>query len=155
MSSRSIRLDLDEAGDALALVGARIVDGVALAQLAGIDAEEDELADEGIAPELERERAELAVVIRERLDRLAVIGVLALGRRNVERAREIIDDRIEQVLHALVLEGGATDDGTELVGDGLAADAGLEHLGGDRLLLEERRADFVVEIGRSAATRSS
>ena len=55
-----VGLDLDDAADAVALVGARIVDRGALGQLAGIDAEEDELADEGIGPELERERTELA-----------------------------------------------------------------------------------------------
>ena len=72
---------------------------------------------------------------------------MALGRRNVERAREIIDDGIDEVLHALVLEGGTADDRDKLVGDGLAADAGLEHLGRDRLFLEEKRADFLIEIG--------
>ena len=66
-----VGLNLDEAADALALVGARIVNGVALGERAGIDAEEDELADEGIAPELERERAELAVVVGGSFDRRA------------------------------------------------------------------------------------
>ena len=72
-----VGLNLNQAADALALVRARIVNRVALGELAGIDAEENELADERIAPELERERAELAVVVRRRFHRLVGIRVHA------------------------------------------------------------------------------
>ncbi len=75
------------------------------------------------------------------------VRIHALGRGNVDRAGKIIDDRIDEVLHALVLEGGTADDRDELVRDRLAADARLEHLGRDRLFLEESGADFVVVIG--------
>ena len=63
---------------------------VALGELAGVDAEEDELADEGVGPELERERAELARCRRRERTSIGspVVRVHALGRRNVERARE-------------------------------------------------------------------
>ena len=142
-----VGLNLDQAGDALALVGARIVNGVALAERAGIDAEEDELADEGIAPELEREGAELAVVIGGRIHGRVGIRVHALGRRDVDRAGEVIDDGIHEVLDALVLESGTADDRHELVRDGLPADACLENFGSDRLFLEEIHADFLIEIG--------
>ena len=64
-----VGLDLDQAADAVALVRARIVNRVALGDLAGIDAEEDELADEGIGPKLERQRAKLSVVVRDRFHR--------------------------------------------------------------------------------------
>ena len=57
-----VGLDLDQAADALALVGARIVNRVALGELARVHAEEDELSNEGVAPELERQRAECPVV---------------------------------------------------------------------------------------------
>ena len=52
-----------EAADAFAFARARIVNGVALLELAGINAEEHQLAGVGIGPELERERAELVVVV--------------------------------------------------------------------------------------------
>ena len=80
-----VSLNLNEAADAFAFVGARVIDRVALAQLAGIDAEEDELADEWIAPQLEGKRAKFGVVVRRSLHRLAGVGVLTLGGRNVER----------------------------------------------------------------------
>ena len=131
-----VGLDLDQAADALALVGARIVNRVALCQLAGIDAEEDELADERVAPELEGERAELAVVVRRRFHLLVRVGIHPDCGRNVERAGKIIDHRVDQILHALVLEGGAADNRDELVRDRLPADARLQHLRRDRLLFE-------------------
>ena len=120
-----VRLDLDETADALAFVRARIINRVPFAQLAGINAEEHELADEWVAPQLEGERAELGVVVSRSLHRLACVGVLALGRRNVERARQIIHDRVYEVLHALVLEGRASSDWDKPVRDRLAANGRL------------------------------
>ena len=142
-----VRLNLDQSGNTLALVRTRIVNRVALGELAGVDAEEDELSDERIAPELESERAEFAIVVSRSVDRLRRCRAPGLGRRDVERARQIIDDGVDEILHAFVLEGGPADNGAKLVRDRLAADAGLQHLWGDRLLLEESGADFFVEIG--------
>ena len=101
-----------------------IVDGVALLDDAGIDAEEDQFADILVGPEFEGEGDELLVVGGDDLDLvLLVVGVHAVGRRDVERAGQVIDDGVEQVLDALVLEGGAAGDGDDLVGDGGAAEA--------------------------------
>ena len=141
-----VGLNLDQAADALALVCARIVNGVALGELAGVNTEENEFADERIAPEFERKRAELAVVVRNNLDGFAVIGVLAFGGRNVERAGEVVHDRIDEQLNALVFKGGSADHGNEAVGDGLAADGGLEILNGNRFFLEEHHADLFIEV---------
>ena len=89
-----VSLDLNEATDALALVGARIVNSIAFAQLAGIHPEKDELADKGVAPKLKGKRAELRVVIGRSLHRIAGIGVLAFGGRNIEGTWEIVDDGV-------------------------------------------------------------
>ena len=62
-----------EAADALAFARARIVNRVALFQLAGINAEEHQLARVRIGPELERQRAELVVVVRLHLDDLSSV----------------------------------------------------------------------------------
>ena len=111
-----VGLDLDDAADAVALVGARVVNRGALGELSGLDAEEDELADEGISPKLEREGTELGVVVRRGGDFfLAVVRVDAHSRGNVERTGEIIDDGVDEKLDALVLEGGATDDRDKLI----------------------------------------
>src|SRR5215470_17832428 len=81
-----IRLDLDQPRNAFALVRARIVDRIAFAKRAGVNTEENEFADERIAPEFKSEGAKLPVVIGWRFHRLARVGVLTFGRRNFERA---------------------------------------------------------------------
>ena len=128
-------MDLDEAADAFALVGAGIVNGIALGELAGVNAEENEFADEGIAPEFEGEGAEFPVVIRNDFDGLGGVGVLSFGRRDVERAGEVVDDGINKVLDAFIFECGSAGDGDEFVGDGLATDGGLELLDGNGFFL--------------------
>src|SRR5207302_9016552 len=85
-----VRLNLNQTGDALAFVRARIVDGVAFTEGARINSKENEFADKRIAPKLERERAKVAVVVRWRLHRLVRIGIHTFGRRNIERAWEEI-----------------------------------------------------------------
>ena len=125
-----------------------------LRQRAGVNAEEDQLADKRIAPEFECERTELAVVIRRRFHRLVRVRVHADRWRNVERARKIIDDCVDQILDALVLEGGTADDRDKLVRDRLPANARLEHFRRDRLFFENRLGDFVIDIG-NRSTRSA
>jgi len=58
-----VGLNLYQTRDALALVCARVVNRVALCQRTGIDAEEDQLSDERVTPQLKGERAEFAVVM--------------------------------------------------------------------------------------------
>src|ERR1700730_16085974 len=86
-----ISLNLNQAADALALVRARIVNRIALGKRAGINTEENQFADEWIAPKLESKRAEIAVVIRRRLDFLMRVGLHSDRRRNVQRTWQIID----------------------------------------------------------------
>src|SRR5437763_379016 len=104
-----VRLNLDQTRDALAFVGARIVDRVAFAQRAGVNAKENKFADEWITPKLEGERAERAAVVRDRLHRFPRIGVLTPGRRDIERTGQIIDHRVDEILDADILEGRAAD----------------------------------------------
>ena len=70
-----------------------------------------------------------------------------VDRRHVERAREIVDDRVEERLDALVLEGGAC----EHRGDGdverRGAERALQHLRRDRaLVLEVGLHELVVVV---------
>ena len=78
-----------QAADALAFARARIVNHVALFELAGINAEEHQLARVRIGPQLERQRAELVavagfdvdLVVRARLDAFGAGGTSSgLGR---------------------------------------------------------------------------
>src|SRR5207245_1718015 len=80
-------------------------------QRAAVDTEVGELPDVGVAHDLEREGRERLVVARLALQLLDPLHVDALDRRQVERAGQEVDDRVEQRLHALVLERGATQHG--------------------------------------------
>ena len=81
-----------------------------------------------------------------RVLRLAGLGVDALHRGDVQRARKVIDDGVEQLLYALVLIGRAADDGDHLAGDGGLADGGADHVGGDFLALQIELHDLVVKV---------
>src|ERR1700719_945740 len=78
-----VRLDLNQAADALALVRARIVNRVAFRKRSGINAEKNELADEWIAPEFEGEGAEVAVVVGRRFHLFVRVGFHADSWRNI------------------------------------------------------------------------
>jgi hypothetical protein len=144
-----VRLDLDQTTDPLALVGAGIIDVIALAQFTGVDAKENQFSNEWVAPEFESEGAELPFVVRRRFHLLMSVRLHSDCGRNIERSREIIDHGVDEILHAFVLEGRPSDDGDELVGDRLAADAGLQHLWRDWLLLEDGLGNLVVYIRNS------
>ena len=135
-----------QARDALAAAGARVVERHAPLDRAGVDAEEDELADKGVGPELEGEAGELALVVDHRRDLLAV-AVLALHRGHVDRARQVVDDAVEQALDALLLEGRAGHDAAEIERDRRLADREDELVDRDLLAAQELVRDDVVEIG--------
>src|SRR5438876_8527905 len=78
-----VGLDLDQPRDAFAFVRARIVNGVAFAQCAGVNAEENEFADKWIAAKSTREGAEVPVIVRRRSHRHAWAGSHSFAWRNV------------------------------------------------------------------------
>ena len=102
-----VGLEHDQAGDALFLVLGGIEHIAALLQHTGVDAHEGELA-EGVCHHLERQGAEGGVVIGG-AHRFCAIGQQTLDRGNIHRGRQVIHHRIQQQLHALVLEGGAAE----------------------------------------------
>ena len=92
------------AADLLLLVLDRVDHGRGAVELARIDAGEGQGADERVGHDLEGESGERRIVVgRARVLGLAV-QLDALDRGHVERARQIVDDRVEHRLHALVLE---------------------------------------------------
>ncbi len=118
------------------------------AELAAVDAEVGELADVGVGHDLERERGERLVVRGLARDRsLVCAGGQALDRRHVERARQVVDHRVEQRLHALVLEGGAAQHGGHRDVERGLADVLDEAIGLDRLLLEVVLHQLLVVLG--------
>ena len=117
-----IRMHLQHAADALLLALHRVVERNALGELARIDAGEGERADERVVHDLEREHRQRLVVVGVTLDLGIGLGVDALDGRNIGRRRQVLDDGVEQRLHALVLEGRAAEHREELDRDRALAD---------------------------------
>ena len=133
-------------GDLFALVGVhasrrptrslRALGGVhhagARLELARVDPEEGELADERVAHDLEHQTPRTAASSVGLASQLVLgAGLETLRGRDVHRRRQVVDDRVEQRLHALVLEGAAADHRLQAVGDGRAAQRGAELVVGD------------------------
>ena len=104
-----VGVHLQQATEALFLAGTHVENLIALVERARVDAEVGQSADVGIAHDLERQRGERLIVGRLAFDRLA-FGGLAGHRRQINRRRQVVDDGVEQRLHALVLERGAVQD---------------------------------------------
>ncbi len=66
-------------------------------------------------------------------DLFFVVDVDALNRRNIERRRQIVHHRVQQILHALVLERRPAHHRENLLRDGRLADARAQLVFGDRL----------------------
>ena len=81
--------------------------------LAGIDAAEGDRADERVVHDLEGEHREGLGVVGMTHDLLAGVDVDALDAAAIDRRGQIVDDRVEQRLHALVLERRAAEDRNE------------------------------------------
>src|SRR5690606_9627865 len=67
-------------------------------------------------------------------------------RADVDGRRQEVHDRVEQGLHALVLERGATQNGVELGGKRRTTNRGVEDLDGDLLATEEQLGEVVVDV---------
>ena len=97
------------AADALFLVLGRVEHRGAGLDLAGIDAAEGDRADERVVHDLEAEHRERLGVERPAHDLLAGVHVDALDALAIGGRGQIGDDRVEQRLHALVLERRAAE----------------------------------------------
>ena len=143
-----VGVHLQDAPDPLLAVLGRVEDGLALGQLARVDPDVGQLADVGIGHDLERQRREGLDCRRPALELLDALDVHALGRRDVDRARQEVDDGVEHGLHALVLERRAAQHGHHLAGDGGVAQRPAQVGGGDLLVGQELVGERVVEVGQ-------
>ena len=96
-------MHLQDAPDAFFLALPRVVDRVARAQHARVDAEERQVPDERVRRDLESQRRERLAIVRVALALRFFIDV-ALDGRHIDRRRHVIDNRVEHRLHTLVLE---------------------------------------------------
>ena len=77
----------------------------------------------------------------------SVFEVDALDRGDVERRRQVVEDRVEQGLDALVLERGAAGDRGDAAGEAPLAEGGPKLIGSDVLFLEDLLHERVVVVG--------
>ena len=168
------------APNALLLLARRVDEPSPRLDLPRVDATKGDRADEGVVHDLESEHRERIAIDRTALHRLLGARVDAWDGAAVGRRRQVVDDRVEERLHALVLEGGAAEHGmkgallhretheaakrrlvrllaVEIGGHGVVIelDAGLDQLRAvlDRLLLEVGRDLDLVEVGAERLAR--
>src|SRR5829696_912171 len=148
-----VRVHHQQAADPLGAAGRGVEHAAAGGELAGVDAEVGQLADVGIGHHLEGEGGEGSAVVRRALG-LGGSPVLALLGRlepidgwDLEWRGEQLDDRVEQRLHALVLEGGAAEDGRHLDVEGRAVKRLGDPVVRDLLVVEVSLHQLVVVVG--------
>ena len=117
----AVGVHADDAADPLLLVLGRVEDVGAGLEGAGVDADEDELADVLVGHDLEGEGGEAAVVLGDAFD-LRAFEALAADRREVDGAGQVVDDGVEEAADADVADGAAAEDGADEVGVGGLAD---------------------------------
>ena len=136
-----------DAAQTLALALGGVQDGFAGFDRAGIDTEERQTADVGVGHDLEGQSRERLGIVRGAVLDLIRLGHRAGDRRDVQRGRHIIDDGVQQLLHALVLVGRAAHDRDELDLRRGLANGRSDLFGGHLLTLKIQLHDLVVEIG--------
>src|SRR6266511_496248 len=141
-----VRIHLEEPADALGLAGRDVEDAVAGCDPARVDAEVGQLADVGVAHDLEGQGREGLVLGRTARELVLGARVDAVNGRNVERARQIVDDGVEQRLHALVLEGGAKQDWRYRDSEGGLAQRAPDHLRRHRGLVRQIRLEQLLVV---------
>ena len=142
-----VRVHLEDAADPLLLALGRVHDVRAGLERARVDPEERELADERVGRDLEGQRAERLAVVRGADDLGAGPRVEADHRRDVERRRQEVDDRVEHLLDALVLQRRAGQDRDDPGRQRAEAEAALDLGDRELLALEVLVGELVVHLG--------
>ena len=146
-----VSLNLNDAAHAFRLAGAGIVHGVTFLENTGVHADEHQLADEFVSPELERQHHGLGIVRSGDFEGLFRIQrAFRVGGNGFYRRGEVIHHGVKQELDAFVLESGATGDRHKFVGDGGAADSFLELFGREGFFHEHLFSKLIVHVSHTA-----
>ena len=140
---------LEDAAESLALTVRSVDDVGAGLSTTGVNADVGELTDERVGHDLEDQAGEGLVEGRMTLDLLAGVRIGTGDGLDVERAGQVVDNSVEQLLNTLVLVGGAHEDEVELVGKDALAQSSLELLDGEVLLHEDLLHELVIKAGSS------
>ena len=143
-----VGVHLQDAANALLVARSGIEHLVALVERTGVDPEVHELAHVWVGHDLERQGRERRVVVGQALEFALALEICATGGRQIKRGGKVRSYRVEEGLHALVLECGASEDGDDLVGNGATTKRIVELFLGDFFAFEVRHHDVFVDIGK-------
>lgn len=114
----------------------------------GVHADVGQLAEERVHRDLERQRREGLVDRRLAADDLVFLaGHVTLHGLDVQRRRQVVDDRVEHGLHALVLERAAAQHRVQLAVDRQLADRALDLVDRELLATEVLLQQCLVALG--------
>ena len=111
------------AADTFLFVFDRVVDIGTGLHGARIDADESQRTDERVVHDLKSQSRQRFFVIGVTNDHFIAAGFNPFGRRNVERRRQIVDNRVQKRLNAFVLESGTAANRNEALRQSPLADA--------------------------------
>ena len=149
-----VRVHLEDAADPLLAVLRGVQDVRAGLEHARVDAQVGQPSDVRVGHDLERERGERLVVAGGPGDLLA-LQVVRHHRGHVQRRGQVPDDRVQQRLHALVLERRAAEHRHALVRERRTADGPPELLDRGLLLVDELLHEGLVVVGEPLEERVS
>src|SRR3989449_2952514 len=145
-----VGMHLQDTADQFLLAFIRIVDIGARGEGSGVHTEVGQLADIGVCDDLEGERGEGFVRIRTALRRCPLPGRIApFHSVLVHRGRQVIDDGIQQRLHALVAERRSGQHRHQFSGQRPQPQPTLDVRFRERVPLEVFRGEVVVHLRRS------
>ena len=144
-----VRMHLQDAAHTLLVVLHGVVDSSTCLDLTGVDTEVCQLTNEGVGSDLESQSCEGSVVGRRTGLLLFGLRIHTLDVLDIGRCGHIVNDSVQQLLHAAVLVGRTTDNGDQSVRNGLFADSSLQFLTGDLLTLEVLLHELFVVLGNS------
>src|ERR1700712_905015 len=142
-----VGVHLIDLADALLAVLGRVDDLGTRVERAGVDPDEGQLAEVRVGGHLEGQTGEIRLGVG--LAHCLGDAVLqqAVGRADVDRRRQVGDNRVQHRLNALVLERRAAGDGVDLAGDGRAAQSSVQLIDRQLLADEEGFHGLVVVLG--------
>ena len=144
-----VGVHLQDAAHTLLVVLHGVVDGSTSLNLTGVNTEVCQLTNERVGSDLEGQSCEGSVVRRRTGLLLLSLGVHALDVGDIGRSGHIVNDSVQQLLHAAVLIGRAAGHRHQSVGDGLLADRSLQLGTGNLLALEVLLHELFVVLSNS------
>ena len=144
-----VGVHLQDAAHTLLAVLHGVVDSGTCLNLTGVNTEVCQLTNERVGSDLEGQSCEGSVVGRRTGLLLFGLRIHTLDVLDIGRCGHIVNDSVQQLLHAAVLVGRTTDNGDQSVRNGLLADSSLQFLTGDLLTLEVLLHELFVVLSNS------